>query len=80
MTQYYQIICRLCGTAHGIRSDHPQGKPHVRMNKRSYWQDTLDFDPDKPLGVIQESLGQGTILPGGHLRSHRRSHRRLPFL
>jgi hypothetical protein len=59
MTQYYQIICRLCGTAHGVRSDHPEGKSHIRVNKRSYWEDTMDFDPDRPLGTIQESQGRG---------------------
>jgi len=41
--QYRQVLCPVCGRAHG---------------SRAFWERTKDFDPNKPFGVVQE-VGRG---------------------
>lgn len=62
MKQYRQALCPVCGTAHGIEvTDRVPGKPYIVLERRNYWERTKDFDPDKPFGVIQETIGRGSF-------------------
>ncbi|MGA2669813.1 MAG: hypothetical protein ABSF21_00090 [Dehalococcoidia bacterium] len=57
----YNIPCPICGVSHGNRATHDPDKKYVVTSRHLFWEDVADFDPDKPFGVIQESLGRGTF-------------------
>lgn len=62
MKEYRQALCPVCGTAHGIEvTDRVPGKPYIVLERRNYWERVKDFDPDKPFGVIQETIGRGSF-------------------
>lgn len=62
MSLYRQAICPVCGTAHGIEvTERVEGKPYIKLARRNYWERVKEFDPDKPFGVIQETLGRGSF-------------------
>lgn len=62
MTLIRQAICPICGTAHGIQvTETVPGKPYIKLRRGNYWDRTKSFDPNKPFGVIQETLGRGTF-------------------
>lgn len=62
MAVYRQALCPVCGTAHGMEvTETIPGKPYMVVSRRNYWERTKEFDPDKPFGVIQETLGRGTF-------------------
>lgn len=55
-------FCPVCGMSHGAEvTETVEGKPWMVLARRNYWEKTKEFDPDKPFGVIQESLGRGTF-------------------
>ena len=56
-----QALCPVCGTAHGMKvTETIPGKPYMVLKRRNYWEITLEFDPQKPFGVIQEvGMGMG---------------------
>ena len=59
---YRQALCPVCGTAHGTQvTDRVPGKPYIVLERRNYWERTKDFDPNKPFGVIQETIGRGSF-------------------
>ena len=61
MAIYRQALCPVCGTAHGSQvTETIPGKPYMVLARRNYWEKTLEFDPNKAFGVIQETgLGRG---------------------
>lgn len=62
MSEYRQAICPVCGTAHGQEvTQTVLGKPYIKLAKANYWERTKNFNPDKPFGVIQETLGRGSF-------------------
>lgn len=62
MTLYRQAFCPVCGTSHGTEvTETVEGKPWIVLQRRNFWERTKEFDPDKPFGVIQETLGRGTF-------------------
>lgn len=62
MAEYRQAICPVCGVAHGTEVTKTQpGKPYIKLARRNYWERTLDFDPGKSFGVIQETVGRGSF-------------------
>lgn len=67
MSLYRQAICPVCGVAHGSEvTETVPGKPYIKLARRNYWERTKDFDPDKPFGVVQETLGRGTFKVVGY--------------
>ncbi|MDD3983960.1 MAG: hypothetical protein PHU54_08475 [Candidatus Omnitrophica bacterium] len=62
MADIYQVACPLCGTSHGLRvTDRIEGKPWIVLERENYWLKPLEFDKDKPFGVIQHAGGRGTL-------------------
>ncbi len=62
MSEYRQVFCPVCGTAHGQEvTETVEGKPWMVLSRRNYWERTKEFDPDKPFGVIQETAGRGSF-------------------
>ena len=62
MSEYRQALCPVCGTAHGVEvTQTVRGKPYIKLKRRNYWERVKDYDPDKPFGVIQETLGRGSF-------------------
>jgi hypothetical protein len=67
MTIYKSAFCPVCGLAHGMEvTETIPGKKYMVISRRNYWEKTKDFDPDKPFGVIQETLGRGTFSTLGY--------------
>lgn len=67
MAEYRQALCPVCGTAHGTEvTERVPGKHYIVLGRRNYWERVKDFDPDKPFGVIQETLGRGTFRMVGY--------------
>ena len=56
MSPQYLWLCPICGSSHGDRITRRVG--YVPMEKKPYME-TIDFDADKPFGVILETLGRG---------------------
>jgi len=62
MSEYRQAFCPVCGVAHGTQiTETVEGKPYIVLARGNYWARTKDFEPNKPFGVIQETLGRGTF-------------------
>lgn len=62
MTEYRQAFCPVCGTSHGNEvTERVEGKPYIKLARGNYWDKTRNFSPDKPFGVIQETMGRGTF-------------------
>lgn len=61
MTKIYEAFCPVCFLSHGIRGKHDPEHRYVIIEKHNFWADTVNSDPDKPFGVIKESLGRGTM-------------------
>jgi len=62
MAEYRQAICPVCGRSAGTEViETVPGKPYIKLAKRSYWERIKEFDPDKPFGVIQETVGRGSF-------------------
>jgi hypothetical protein len=67
MTVYRNVACPLCGTSHGKRvTRRMEGRPDIQLERENFWQGVQDFDPEKPLGVIQETTGRGSFRTIGH--------------
>ena len=49
-------FCPVCGIAHGMRAT--KKVDYIILEKKPYLE-TIDFDPDKPFGVVLETLGRG---------------------
>jgi len=49
-------FCPVCGMAHGARATKKVA--YIIMEKKPYLE-TIDFDPNKPFGVVLEALGRG---------------------
>lgn len=56
MSNQYLWLCPICGTSHGKRITVKVG--YIPYETKPYME-TVDFDPDKPFGVILETLGKG---------------------
>lgn len=62
MAVIYQVACPVCGTSHGTRvTDRIEGKPWIVLERENYWIKTLEFDKNKPFGIIQHAGGRGTL-------------------
>lgn len=62
MSLYRQAFCPVCGRAHGTEvTETVPGKKYIVLGRRNFWESTKDFDPDKPFGCIQETIGRGTF-------------------
>ena len=60
MSLYRQAFCPICGTTHGtVVTEKLKG--YIPWTKENFWERTLTFDPDKPFGCIQETLGRGSF-------------------
>jgi hypothetical protein len=60
MGEFRQVICPVCGTTHGkenVYFDPVKRKRSEIVDTRNYWERTLRFDPDKPLGQIMSGGG-----------------------
>lgn len=58
MTQYLQIICPMCGTAHGSRAGFRVG--YVRFNVENHWlRLEREYKMDHPFGVAQNTGREG---------------------
>jgi hypothetical protein len=67
MALYRQAFCPVCGMAHGTEvTDRVPGKPYIKLARRNFWERTKEYDPAKPFGVIQETLGRGTFKTIGY--------------
>ncbi len=62
MSIYRQAICPVCGRSAGVEvTERVEGKPYIKLKKRNYWERVKDYDPKKPFGVIQETIGRGSF-------------------
>ena len=67
MAVYRSAVCPLCGISHGKRvTRRMEGRPDIKLETANFWTGVQDFDPDKPLGVIQETTGRGSFRTIGH--------------
>jgi hypothetical protein len=57
-TEYRAAFCPVCFVSHGIVVDETvPGKRYIVLSRKNYWEKVQNSDPDKPLGVIQETGG-----------------------
>jgi hypothetical protein len=57
---YRQALCPVCGKAGGKRvTKTVEGKPYIPLAWENTWKE--EFDPTKPFGVIQETIGRGSF-------------------
>lgn len=52
----YLWLCPICGAAHGLRTTRKV--KYTPVEQKPYLE-TIEFDPNKPFGVILETLGRG---------------------
>lgn len=58
MTEHRSAFCPVCFVSHGMVKDETvKGKPWIVLSTKNFWKKVQESDPDKPLGVIQETGG-----------------------